>query len=186
MNVIISSEDGRKEFMALRHKSKKRIEKADFLEKEEIMIDIFNDMCLLSTKNDAIAQDYLAYIFKKGFGEVIPVNYEKYMQFEILAGANGNNFVIDKLNLFLNFALNEILYVEDFPYIASKNGITSRNFNYVVGRLICVGIADELRLDAEKLVKSPIEHKEFTASVMRDFDKARSASIPKVLKFLRS
>ena len=184
MNIL--SEDCRKQFLVLRRNTKRKIEKADFMNKDEVTIDSFNDICLMASKNDPIAQDYLSYIFKKGLGNIIPVNYEKYMQFQILAGANGNNFALDKLALFLNFALNEIAYAEDFEYIATKNELNQNNFLYIVGRLLCEGIIDEMQLNPEKLVKDPIEHIEFNSPLMRKFDKARNASIPKVLKFLRS
>ena len=100
------SENCQKAFISERSKVQKKIAKATFDEKEDIAIDMFNDVCLRASKNDCIAQDYLAYVFKKGLINVVPVNYTKYMQWEILAAANGNQFAIDKLSLFLNYALS--------------------------------------------------------------------------------
>lgn len=181
-----TSENCQKKFMALRAKTQRIINKADIDAREETAIDAFNDICLDASKNDPIAQDYLAYIFKKGLRGIIPENYEKYMQWQVLAGANGNQYSIDKLSLFLNFALNEILMAEDVEYLIRRNNLTQSNYQYVLGRLLCEGIADELRLDAETLVKQPIVHKEFDPAVMRAFDRARNFVIPKVLKFLRN
>lgn len=181
-----SSESCQKKFIALREKTQKKINKASVYDREEVAIDVFNDICLDASKNDPIAQDYLAYIFKKGLKGIIPSNYEKYMQWQVLAGANGNQYSIDKLSLFLNFALNEILMVEDIEYLIKRNNLTESNYQYVIGRLLCEAIADELRLDAESLIKEPIVHKDFDAKIMRAFDRARNFVIPKIIKFLRN
>lgn len=181
-----SPESCQKQFMALRNKTQKHISKIDILDREDAIIDSFNDICLEASKNNPIAQDYLAYIFKKGFYDVVPVNYEKFMQWQILAAANGNQYSIDKLALFLNYAFNEIVIAEDIEYLAKRNNLTPQNFQYVIGRLLCEAIADELRLDAEELIKAPLTHQEFNPKVMRTFDRARNFIIPKILKFLRN
>lgn len=181
-----TSENCRKEFMILRNNIKKKVARAGINEREDIIIDYYNDVCLNAVNNDIIAQDYLAYIFKKGYEDVIPVNYEKSMQWQILAGANGNQFAIDKLSLFLNFALNEIMFAEDIGYILSRNELNKNNFTYIAGRLICEAIVDELQIIPERIVKEELRHMEFNAKAMRIFDRARNFAIPKVLKFLRS
>jgi len=181
-----SNESFRNQFIKLRKAILREIERADASKREEIIIDNYNDICLKAVSHDPIAQDLLAYIFKKGFGNIIPVNYEKYMQWEILAAGNGNNFAIDKLSLFLSVALNEIMFAEDFGYILVRNELNNQNYNYIVGKLICEAIADELRLDPEKLIKDELRHREFEAKIMRVFDRARKFAIPKVLKFLRN
>lgn len=181
-----SSENCQKAFSEMRSKMQRAIAKALPEQKEEVAIDCYNDICLRASKNDCIAQDYLSYIFKKGLYNVVPINYEKFMQWQILAAANGNQFTIDKLSLFLNFPLSEIMLVEDFEYICSRNNLTQENYDYVVGRLICEAIADELMLDTEKLLKEPLDHIDFNEKTMRVFDRARNFIIPKIVKFLRN
>lgn len=181
-----TSENCRKQFMVLRNNIKKRISKASINERDEVIIDCYNDVCLNAVKNDVIAQDYLAYIFKKGLEDVVPVNYEKSMQWQILAGANGNQFAIDKLSLFLNYAFSEIMFAEDIGYILARNELNQNNFNYIIGKLICEAIVDELQIHPEKIVKEELRHIEFNAKAMRIFDRSRNFAIPKVLKFLRS
>ncbi|MDD2445499.1 MAG: hypothetical protein PHX09_01665 [Clostridia bacterium] len=181
-----TSENCRKQFMALRSKINKTIQKASYENKEEVVIDCYNDVCLDAAKNDPIAQDYLSYIFKKGLESVIPVNFDKSMKWQILAAANGNQFAIDKLALFLSHALNEIMMANDIGYIIARNELSEQNFNYIVGRLVCEAIADELQLNAERMIKEGLSHIEFNPKLMLSFNRARSFAIPKVLKFLRS
>ena len=174
------------EFLVLRNAFNRKLAKADVLSREEVIIDNFNDICLRASKDDPIAQDFLAYCFKKGVRDVIPVNWEKYMQWQILAGANGNEFAIDKLALFFNYAFNEIMLADDLEYIIQRNDITKDNFTYVVGRLLCEAMADDMMLSPEKLLKEKITSVEFNAKLMRTFDRSRNYAIPKVLKFLRN
>lgn len=181
-----TSENCRRQFMILRNNINRKIAKAGINDRDDVIIDCYNDVCLSAVKNDVIGQDYLAYIFKKGLGDVIPVNYEKSMQWQILAAANGNQFAIDKLSLFLNYALNEIMFAEDIGYILARNELSGNNFTYIVGKLICEAMVDELQIVPEKLVKDELRHMEFSAKAMRIFDNSRNFAIPKVLKFLRS
>ena len=182
----LTAENCRKQFLLQRKNLRKKVDKSDFNVREDVAIDLFNEVCMRAANDNPIAQDLLAYLFKKGFYDIIPVNYEKYMQWEILAAANGNQFALEKLTLFLSFPLNEIVISEDFHYILTRNELDNSNFNYVVGRLICEAIADELRLTPEKLIKDPIVHAEFDPKIMRVFDKARNYAIPKILNYLRS
>jgi len=181
-----TSENCRKQFLILRSNINKKIQKASPGNKEEVIIDCYNDVCLDATKNDPIAQDYLSYIFKRGLEKVIPVNFDKSMKWQILAAANGNQFTIDKLTLFLSHALNEIMMANDIGYIIARNELNEQNFNYIVGRLICEAISDELQLNPERMIKEGLSHVEFNPKLMLTFNRARSFAIPKVLKFLRS
>ena len=181
-----TSENCQKKFMALRAKTQRIINKFDPAQREEAAIDAFNDICLDASKNDPIAQDYLAYIFKKGLRGIIAPNHEKYMQWQILAGANGNQFAIDKLALFLNYGFNEVMLADDFEYMIKRNGLTQSNFNYIVGRLFCEAMADELMLEPQKLLQEKLTSVEFSGKIMRVFDRARNYAIPKILKFLRN
>lgn len=182
----LTSDNCRKQFLVQRNSLRKKIEKAEFDQKEDVAIEEFNNICIKAAEDDPVAQDVLAYLFKKGLEDVLPVNYEKYMQWEILASSNGNQFALEKLSLFLSFAVNEILMAEDFAYIAKRNEIDKYNYQYIIGRLICDAIADELDLDPKKLIRDDINHIEFDAKTMRIFDKARNFAIPKVLNYLRS
>ena len=176
----------RLEFLKVKNDLIKKVQQAEFDKKEEVAIDLYNDVCLKAVKGDVVYQDLLAYLHKKGFRFVLPVNYEKYMQWEILAAGNGNPLAIEKLTLYLNFALNEMSYIDDLEYVMNRNNIDGSNYFQVLGKLICEGIIDEMHLDPESLVKDPIENIEFNAPLMRRFDKARNNVIPKILKFLRS
>ena len=72
-------------------------------------LDMFTDVGTLAMDGNAIAQDLMGYYYKEGVKNYIPENYDLYMQWEILSAANGNEYAIQKLQFFLNYAFSEII-----------------------------------------------------------------------------
>ena len=182
----LSKETCRQKFMELRKKFNKAMENADFLEKQDTFNKLFDEITIDAVEGDVIAQDFLAYLHKKGRGEFLPVNMEASMNWQILSAANGNGFAIEKLTLFLSYAIDKILSVEDVEEIAERNEIFQENYQYIIGRLLCEGIVDELQINPRDMIKSETRFIEKTPKMMHRYDKAREESIPRVLKFLRS
>lgn len=176
----------RKKFMDMRKNFQKTFQKADFLAKQETFNNLYDKICIDAVEGDVIAQDFLAYLNKKGWGDFLPVNMDASMRWQILSAANGNGFAIEKLTIFLSFAIDKILAVEDIREIAERNDIFQENYQYIIGRLICEGIVDELHINARDMIKEETKHQEASPKIMHVFDNAREESIPRVLKFLRS
>lgn len=107
------------------------------------------------------------------------------MKWLILAAANGNNLSIDRLTIFLNYAYDEIVYQPDFGDMKYLNNITEDNYTYVIGRLLCDSIVDQLKIDALDIIKEIPDTLEFNTTTMKMYDTARNNAIPVVLKFLR-
>ncbi len=182
----LSLETCRKKFMEMRKNFQKTFSNADFLAKEETFNNLYDDVCISAVDGDVIAQDFLAYLNKKGWGDFLPVNVDQSMRWQILAAANGNGFAIEKLTIFLSFAIDKILCVEDIKEIAERNSIFQENYQYLLGRLLCEGIVDELNINAREMIKEQQSHVEANPKIMHVFDNAREEAIPRVLKFLRS
>ena len=162
----------------------------DVIENPEDYKKSFSDMIAevgaLAMEGNPIAQDVMSYYHKDGVKNLIPENYDLYMQWAILAAANGNEFTIEKLQFFLNYAFEEIVASEKLPQILAKNGITETNYLYVLGNLLCEGIVDEMQITAEKLVKAQNKASAFTAEKLREYRRALDKSLPKVLDYLLS
>ena len=182
----LSLETCRKKFMEMRKNFQKTFSNADFLAKEETFNNLYDDVCISAVDGDVIAQDFLAYLNKKGWGDFLPVNVDQSMRWQILAAANGNGFAIEKLTIFLSFAIDKILGVEDIKEIAERNSIFQENYQYLLGRLLCEGIVDELNINAREMIKEQQSHVEANPKIMHVYDNAREEAIPRVLKFLRS
>ena len=182
----LSTDTCRKKFVEMRKNFQKSYAKADFLAKEETFNNLYDNICINAVDGDVVAQDFLAYLNKKGWGDYLPVNMDASMRWQILSAANGNGFAIEKLTIFLSFAIDKILGVEDIKEIAERNDIFQENYQYILGRLLCEGIVDELGINARDMIKEVPKEVEQTARIMHVFDNAREEAIPRVLKFLRS
>ena len=134
-----------------------------------------------------MAQDVVAYFFNRGVPSLLPVNYELYMSWEILAGANGNEFALEKLEFFLNPSLEPIINDERILFEALKRkNVTKDNALLVISNLICEGIGDKLKLDPKKLVNIPEKPKPYSSELNRKFYDAMDNSLEAVAIFLIS
>lgn len=149
--------------------------------------DLFTDLCARAMASDCIAQDVVAYFFNKGIPDKLLPNYENYMSWQILAGANGNEFSLEKMEFFINSALDSI--VNDTEVIAEalrRKNITKDNALYVISNLICEGMADQLKLDPKVLVNFKQELSNYSPEKNRPFIDAMNNCIPAVVEFLVS
>jgi len=148
--------------------------------------EMFEEVGALAMENNCIAQDVMSYYYKDGVDGILEENYDQYMQWEILAGANGNEFAIEKLQFFLNYAIQEIAESENLDKILAINGINEDNYIYILGNLLCEGLVDELALSPKKLVSGPVKKQEYSLERMRVYRNALDQALPKVLEYLLS
>ena len=146
--------------------------------------DMFAEVGALAMENNCVAQDVMAYYYKDGVQGFLEENYDKYLQWEILAGANGNEFAIEKLQFFLNYAMQEIVDSENLEKILRINGIDEENYMFILGNLLCEGLVDELEIEPKKLVESPDDKVEYSLERQRVYRRALDACLPRVLDYL--
>lgn len=182
----MTSDDFREGFFKLRRKVDRIIDNADFVNREKAFFDLYTEIGVKAIDGDIVAQDYLGYLFKHGKEPYIKENIELAMKWLILAGANGNKGTIKKLSLFLNYAFDEIVFAEDFLSFRDRNGLYKENYEFVLGKLICEAIVDELHIDAMELTKTELTEIQYNDRSLRVFDRARNNAIPIVLNYLRS
>lgn len=147
-------------------------------------LDMFAEVGSLAMEGNAIAQDVMSYYYKDGVKGFVPQNYDLYMQWAILAAANGNEFTIEKLQFFLNYAFEEIADNDKLQQILDKNDIDEKNYVFVLGNLLCEGIVDELEITAKKLVETQNKESLYTPEKLRSYRRALDKALPKVLDYL--
>ncbi len=182
---IIPSYEAKRQFIQLRNKIEKLIENAPIKKLDEIFAEELSKIITEAVEGNAICQDYLGYIFKRGKPDLVPENIELSMKWMILAAANGNDFSIDRLAIFLNYAYDEIVYQPDFGQMKELNNIDEYNYTYIIGRLICDCIVDDLKINVFDLIKEVPDVLEFNNFSMRTFDLSRDKAIKIVLRYLR-
>lgn len=147
----------------------------------------FTELCTKAMEGDCVAQDCVAYFFNKGVPDMLPPNYDYYMSWEILAGANGNEFALEKLAFFLDRGMNEIIYTEGLltEAMVQKN-LNKDNAIQVIGNLLCEGIVDELGLDGKKLINIDKKPNLFSPEKLRRYSIALDNCLQRVAEFLIS
>lgn len=149
--------------------------------------EVFTELCTRALAGDCIAQDCVAYFFNKGVPDFLAPNYDYYMSWQILAGANGNEFALEKLEFFLNLALEQILADEELLTLALKHkNITKDNALMVISNLLCEGIVDQLHLDPKNLIDIDKKAKPYTPEKNRVYTNALDDCLLDVAKFLIS
>lgn len=149
--------------------------------------DTFTELCTRALSGDCIAQDCVAYFFNKGIPEFLMPNFENYMSWQILAGANGNEFALEKMEFFLNSALDAIIDDDEILRMAMlRKNITKNNALMVISNLICEGIVDELNIDPKKLINFKAKTSLYSPEKNRVFLSAMDRCLPNVVEFLVS
>lgn len=151
---------------------------------EKILIDEYANLCADAASGDPIAEDLLAEWFRNG-NQVVAENIEMSMKWLILAGANGNKYSLDRLKLHFGFAFDAIIDLKDFADFAHKFGINQYNYQYVLGKLLCDAVVDDMKINALDLAKQKPVPLPFSSVVLRTFDRSITRAIDVVVAYLR-
>ncbi|MBP3619628.1 MAG: hypothetical protein J6J24_03095 [Clostridia bacterium] len=149
--------------------------------------EVFADIYAKAMSGNCVAQDCVAYFFNKGVPDFLYPNYDYYMCWQILAGANGNEFALEKLQFFLEVGLNSIIYDEEVLTTAMiRKNITKENALKVISNLICEGIVDELNIDPKQLIDIPNKAMPYSPEKNRKFILAMENCLERVAEYLVS
>lgn len=174
----------RDSFINLRNKIYSKTYGVGSIAANRILDHEYENLCADAAGGDVVAQDFLSYWFKNG-SEVVPENIEMAMKWQILAGANGNKLSIEKMFVLFNGAYDLIVFLKDFDQISRKLDITKQNYQYILGRLLCEAVVDEMHLNALELAETERTKLEFNEFSMRKFDKAIQRATDTVVQYLR-
>ncbi len=156
-------------------------------EEDGRFMDAFTELCAIALSGDCVAQDCVAYFFNRGVPNLLSPNYNYYMSWLILAGANGNIFAMEKLEFFLGKVVEAIIDDEEILYYALKNrNISKNNAIHVITNLLCEGVVDELKLNPKNLIEIKKEKIEYSPQKERVFTTALDNCIKRVLEYLVS
>lgn len=151
---------------------------------EKIMNDEYVNLCTDAAGGDPIAEDLLATWFRNG-NEVVPENIDISMKWLILAGANGNKYSLDRLKIHFGFAFDAIINLNDFGGFAYKFGINGDNYQYILGKLLCDAVVDDMKINAYDLAKEKPAYLPYSGIILRAFDRAITRAIDVVVAYLR-
>lgn len=120
--------------------------------------------------DEPIFQDFLGYAYKKGTYDFCLMNFEKYLKWTILAGANGNGFSLSKLQLFFNSQIEYILSQEGQEYIMNLLMLSGEEYVLFLTKKLCAYIVKDLNLNPVDLFKEDEVYVEQNEKLMRQFE----------------
>jgi len=144
--------------------------------------ELFADIKEKASEGDAVMQDVLAYYYKDGFSGWLYENYKKYMDWELLAGANGNEFAIEKLQFFMGYAYDQIIQSNLFPQIKYYHDIDEYNYIVKIGQRICEELVTKLNISAEVLASEKDKYLPYAPEHFRDYRRAVDEVLPIVVE----
>lgn len=184
-HLNIESSKAKLGFLELNAKMEKLIETTPKYKLDEVYGEAFGKIFDDAVQGDVIAQDYLGWIFKRGKKNLVPENIELSMKWQILAGANGNNYTLERMTIFLNSAYDQILALPDFEQISYAFSIYQENYQHILGKLICEAICDTMEINENNIITDVPLTLEYNPSTLYQFDKAKSIAITNVIEYLR-
>jgi hypothetical protein len=182
MKAVIDRDKTFEGFMNLRAKVNNSL---DYFSGPKSFFNVFDSIKKDAGNGDAISQDVLAYYYKSGIEDFLYEDYTKYLKWELLSGANGNSFAIEKLQFLFGYTYDSIVAHEDFPLMKYLNDIDEYNYIVIIGQVICDEVVKHLELDEKTLAEEEDSGDEFRAEVFRDYRKAIDACMENIIKRLK-
>ena len=146
----------------------------------------FNEIKEKAGKGDVVCMDVLAYYYKTGVAGLLPENYNRYLEWEILSAARGNELAIEKLQFILNYAMDSIIASEDYETIVYKNDIDDHNLIYVLGKALCKMLVKEMKIYLEDMKEARDIAKPYTQEAFISLRKNIDDVVQKTIEYLKS
>ena len=147
---------------------------------------MFNALKYYAANEEPIAMDVLAYYYKTGIKDVVKENYMKYIKWELIAAARGNELAIEKVQFLIGYACDQIVDSDDYDEIAYKNDIDEYNILYVIGKnLSKILVKDYLKAFPIDLIQEEDEGKPFNQEDFIILRKMIDEAVPKTIEFMK-
>lgn len=129
------------------------------------------------------AQDYMGYIYKRGFSTFFPQNYERALQWNIIAASSGSKLAPQKMKIFLNPAIDMIVLSPRWSQIIEYNDLNRQNYWWFLSQFVCDYLYKDLKLSPVEMAKLPlISSDEVDESrVVIKYDKVRNDCMKQAL-----
>jgi len=152
---------------------------------KKLVIKKIEQICAYACSGHIPAQDYMGYIYKKGYDDFFPVNFKRSLEWNIIAAANGSKIAPQKMKAFMNPAIDMILLSEKWGQIIKFNDLNRSNYFWFLSQYVCDILYKELSLDPVAMSKKElIEEDTNEKSTRIFFDRFRDRSVEKAIEVL--
>ena len=152
---------------------------------KKTIIKKIEQICAYACSGHIPSQDYMGYIYKRGFADIFPINYKRAIEWNVIAAANASKLAPQKMKAFMNPAVDMILLSERWGQIIKFNDLNLSNYFWFLSQYICEILYKELNLDpVEMSTKELIEEDTNEKRTRIFFDRFRDRSVEKAIKAL--
>ena len=152
---------------------------------QKSVIKKIEQICAYACSGHVPSQDYMGYIYKRGFDDFFPINYKRSLEWNIIAAKNGSKLAPQKMKAFMNPAIDMILISERWGQIIKYNDLNLQNYFWFLSQYVCDILYDELSLDPVKMSKKELIEEDTNERATRIFfDRFRDRSVEKAIKVL--
>ena len=144
-------------------------------------------ICAYACAGHIPSQDYMGYVYKRGFGDIFPINYKRSIEWNVIAAANGSKLAPQKMKAFMNPAIDMILLSEKWGQIIKYNDLNLKNYFWFLSQYVCEILYKELNLNPVEMAKKELVEEDTSERRMRIFfDRFRDRSVEQALKILEN
>ena len=154
---------------------------------KKVVIKRIEQICAYACSGHIPSQDYMGYVYKRGFADFFPINYKRSIEWNVIAAANGSKLAPQKMKAFMNPAIDMILLSEKWGQIIKYNDLNLKNYFWFLSQYVCEILYKELNLNPVEMAKKELVEEDTSERRMRIFfDRFRNRSVEQALKILES
>lgn len=152
---------------------------------KKVIIKKIEQICAYACSGHIPSQDYMGYIYKRGFADIFPINYKRSLEWNIIAAANASKLAPQKMKAFMNPAIDMILVSERWGQIIKFNDLNLGNYFWFLSQYVCENLYKDLNLNPVEMAKKELIEEDTNESRTRIFfDRFRNRSVEKAIKDL--
>ena len=149
------------------------------------IINRIEQVCAYACSGHIPAQDYMGYIYKRGFGSIFPINYKRALEWNIIAASNGSKVAPQKMRAFMNPAIDMIMASKRWGQIIKYNDLNLSNYYWFLSQYVSEVLYKDLELDAKEMAKKELIEEDTNERRIRIFfDRYRDRSVKKAIEIL--
>lgn len=154
---------------------------------KKVVIKRIEQICAYACSGHIPSQDYMGYVYKRGFADFFPINYKRSIEWNVIAAANGSKLAPQKMKAFMNPAIDMILLSDKWGQIIKFNDLNLKNYFWFLSQYVCEILYKELNLNPVEMAKKELVEEDTSERRMRIFfDRFRNRSVEQALKILES
>ncbi len=123
---------------------------------KNIIINRIEQICAYACSGHIPSQDYMGYIYKRGYGDIFPINYKRSIEWSIIAARNGSKLAPQRMRAFMNPAVDMIMSSPRAGQIVKYNELNLSNYFWFLSQYVCELLYVDLQLDPVEMSKKEL------------------------------